>query len=85
MFQNYTGYVKRGDVPEEEMAEGDFFRFIVVAVHSKNFHNYFYASPLRRVGDSESTAPNFLDAKSFRVLRERAYDILNAEIAGKGV
>ena len=72
-FNNYTGYVKKGDyLSEEELVEGRYYRFIVVAVHSKDFHNYFHAVPFREVSNRESLSINVLPPESFVLLRDLA-------------
>jgi hypothetical protein len=79
-FRDHTGYVKNGThIKEEEMVEGNFYRFIVVAVHSKDHHNYFYAIPFRKVSANESKRANILPAMDFVKIKDLADIILGIE------
>ena len=64
-IKNFTGYIRENPCFREELIEGKFYRFIVVSVHSREHHNYFYAIPFRRVKTEESRDMNYTDSETF--------------------
>lgn len=72
-IKNYTGYVRRGDYfDNKDLRLKHFYRFIVTAVHSKGFHNYFYAVPFRELKEGESDELNLLNSEGFLKLKRFA-------------
>jgi len=79
IIKNFTGYVKnnkRNPQIMERLVEGDFYRFIVVAVHSEKRHNYFQIIPFREVGERESKNFNYLDPEGFLKIKKLAERLL---------
>ncbi len=84
-FKNYTGYAKGGEYIKEELKEGEFYRFIVVSVHSLNFHNYFYAIPFRKLGENESHNINLLSPCDFLKIKKIAERLFGFRVHEKSL
>ena len=70
-IKDCTGYVKKDARRHfrEEVNIGEFYRFVVVGLHEKNNHNYFYAVPIRKLRYEESRKFNFIDAETHRTMK----------------
>ncbi len=61
---NYTGYIKKNKDEDFKLRDGEYCRFLITAYHTRNYHNFFYAIPLRKLKDSEDTKMNLIDPQT---------------------
>jgi len=72
-IENHTGYIKKNLENNIEVINGKFYRFQIVAgPHQKNYHNFFYAIPLREIKQNESRTLNKIDAQTYILIRRLA-------------
>lgn len=64
-FENYAGYIKKNSGLKFNLIPKKAYRFKVISeLHQRQYHNFFYVTPLREIKDYKSEKLNYLDSRT---------------------